>query len=127
MQTEPRAAQEAFQDILLRMNAAGGFQASLVASRDGLPIVTVPSHYDLEVAAAMGALLASVADESQARVGLESMDEVVVLGRDRKRLILRHFKVGEEVLVLAAIVPPLVPYRRHTNRAIREIEEFLTT
>ncbi len=113
--------QTVFEEVLHRMNKAGGFEASVLASGDGLPIATAPSHYDFQTIAAMVAVLASVAGETQSRVGLGQLDEVSVLADDRIRLVCRYFTTGGEVFILAVVVPPNGYYRRATNSAIREI------
>lgn len=113
----------AFEEILQRINAMGGFEASVLASGDGLPIANAPSDYDFHTIAAMVAVLASVAGETQSRVGLGQLDEVSVLADDRIRLVCRYFTVAEEEFILAVVTPPNCPYRRATNKAIREIEK----
>jgi predicted regulator of Ras-like GTPase activity (Roadblock/LC7/MglB family) len=118
---EKEQPQTVFEEVLHRMNEAGGFQASVLASGDGLPIATVPSDYDLQTVAAMVAVLASVAGETQSRVGLGHLDEVSVLADDRVRLVCRYFTTGGEEFILAVVVPPNGCYRGATNSAIREI------
>ena len=60
---EKEQPQTVFEKVLHRMNEAGGFEASVLASGDGLPIASVPSDYDFQTVAAMVAVLASVAGE----------------------------------------------------------------
>ncbi|MFQ6001296.1 MAG: roadblock/LC7 domain-containing protein, partial [Anaerolineae bacterium] len=93
---ENEQPQTVFEEVLHRMNEAWGFEASVLASGDGLPIATVPSDYDFQTIAAMVAVLASVAGETQSRVGLGQLDEVSVLADDRIRLVCRYFTTGEE-------------------------------
>lgn len=113
--------QTVFEEVLHRMNEAGGFEASVLASGDGLPIANVPSDYDFQTIAAMVAVLASVAGETQSRVGLGQLDEVSVLADDRIRLVCRYFTTSGEEFVLGVVVPRNGYYRRATNNAIREI------
>lgn len=105
------------------MNRAGGFQVSVLASSHGLPVVTSPPDYDLDVTAAMVALLTSVASEAQSRVGMGFLDEVTVRSHDRMRLVCRYFQASGDEFILAAFVPPKTAYRRATNRAIAQIQE----
>lgn len=114
-------SQTVFEKVLHRMNEAGGFEASVLASGDGLPIANVPSDYDFHTIAAMVAVLASVAGETQSRVGLGQLDEVSVLADDRIRLVCRYFTTSEEEFVLGVVVPRNGYYRRATNNAIQEI------
>ena len=111
-----------FEEILESVNKEGSFEASMLASSDGLPIATVPSDYDTDIIAAMVALLRNVARETQDHVGLAQLDEVSTRARDSIRLVCRYFSVNDEDLILAVVVPSQQRYyRRLTNRAIREI------
>ena len=111
-----------FEEILHWMNEEGQFEASVLASGDGLSIATVPSGYDFDVIAAMVAVLAGVAGETQSRVGLGGLDEVSVFAEDRIRLVCRYFTAAGEEFILAVVVPPNRCYRSATNRAIREMK-----
>jgi len=118
---EKEQPQTVFEEVLHRMNEAGGFEASVLASSDGLPIASVPPDYDFQTVAAMVAVLASVAGETQSRVGLGQLDEVSVLADDRIRLVCRYFTTGGEEFIMAVVVPRDGYYRRATNSAIQEI------
>jgi predicted regulator of Ras-like GTPase activity (Roadblock/LC7/MglB family) len=112
-----------FEETLEKMNREGSFEASVLASSDGLPIATVPSDYDIDITAAMGALLRSVARETHNLVGLAQLDEVSVRAGDSMRLVCRYFSVKDEDFILAVVVPSYRRYyRRVTNQAIRKIE-----
>ena len=120
--TEPASLGE----ILAAMNEAGAFAASLLTSPEGLPIAAVPSDYDSDVAAAMVALLQRVSSDARGQLGMAEVDEVTIRDRDTIRLVCRYFPVGEQRLILTATVPPGRPYRRVTNRAIRQIQHMLS-
>jgi predicted regulator of Ras-like GTPase activity (Roadblock/LC7/MglB family) len=112
-----------FEETLERVNREGSFEASMVASSDGLPIATVPSDYDTDIIAAMVALLRSVARETQEHLGMAQIDEVSVRAHDKIRLICRYFSADDEDFILAVVVPSRRRYyRRLTNRAIMEIK-----
>jgi predicted regulator of Ras-like GTPase activity (Roadblock/LC7/MglB family) len=111
-----------FEETLERINQAGNFDASVLATPDGLPIATVPAGYDSDVTAAMVALLKSVAQQTQDQVGMAPLDEVSVRASDHIRLVCRSFQVEGEDLLLAVVVPREQRYHRQlTNRAIREL------
>lgn len=112
-----------FEQTLETINAEGHFEASVLASSDGLPIATVPSDYDTEITAAMVALLKSVARETQNHVGMGQLDEVCVRASDNIRLVCRSFSVDDEDFILAVVVPRRRRYyRRVTNQAIKAIK-----
>jgi predicted regulator of Ras-like GTPase activity (Roadblock/LC7/MglB family) len=108
------------------MNAGGQFEAVIVASKDGLLIATEPTDYDSEVTAATVALLRKVSSEAQEQLGMAPLDEVTIRSRDRVRLVCRYLTVGEQGLILVALVPPGRYYRRTTNRAIKQIRQLLS-
>ena len=112
-----------FGETLERINREGNFEASVLASHDGLPIATAPSDYDTDITAAMVALLRSVAQQTQDHVGMAPLDEISVRASDHVRLVCRSFRVGGEDFILAVVVPPKQRYYRQlTNRAIRELK-----
>jgi predicted regulator of Ras-like GTPase activity (Roadblock/LC7/MglB family) len=111
-----------FEETLERINREGKFEASVLATHDGLPIATAPSDYDTEITAAMVALLRSVAQQTQDQVGMAALDEVSVRASDHIRLVCRSFRVDGEDFILAVVVPAQQRYYRQlTNRAIREL------
>lgn len=111
-------AQAALLRILEEMNAQGHFQASVLASGDGLTLATVASDFEAETVAAMVALLKNVANRAQTSIGLRQVDEVSIVDSNKVRLICRPFMAGEEELVLAVVALPDRSYRRLTNHAI---------
>ncbi len=111
-----------FDEALQNMIDRGQLEGAVLASSDGLPIATVPSAYDAETAAAMVALLQSVSNEAHDQLGMSGVDEVTVVGRDRRRLVCRYLQIDGEELILALMVPANRYYRRISNRAIKEIK-----
>lgn len=111
-----------FEETLERINREGNFEASVLATPDGLPIATAPVGYDSDVTAAMVALLKSVAQQTQDQVGMAPLDEVSVRASDHIRLVCRSFRVDGEDFILAVVVPREQRYHRQlTNRAIRDL------
>ncbi|MCK4473317.1 MAG: roadblock/LC7 domain-containing protein [Anaerolineae bacterium] len=120
--TEPTSLKE----ILHEMNEAGRFQVSVLTSTEGLPIATVPAGYNSDLTAAMVAMLQRASNDAQSHLGMAEVDEMTIRDRDRSRLVCRYIVVGGEELILATIVPSGHPYRRVTNRAIKQIEQLLS-
>jgi predicted regulator of Ras-like GTPase activity (Roadblock/LC7/MglB family) len=114
-----------FVDILEEMNQAGGFDRSVLATSEGLPIASSPQSPDSELASAMIALLQQVSAETQDHLGMEPVDEVVIRTRDRVHLVCRTINSGSDWLSLCAVVPPGRLYRRVTNRAVRKIRQVI--
>ncbi len=114
-----------FENILARMNEAGHFTTSVLASEDGLPVAAAPSPspYDVDTLAAMVTLVKDFIQQTQTRLGLTEVDEVSIVVGDRSRLICRYFIAEGRPFVLALIAPPHLSYRRLTSQAIRELRE----
>jgi hypothetical protein len=72
------------------------------------------------------ALLRKVSSETREQLGMSALDEVTVRSQDRVRLVCRYLAVGEQGLILVALVPPDCYYRRATNRAIAQIRRLLS-
>jgi predicted regulator of Ras-like GTPase activity (Roadblock/LC7/MglB family) len=115
----------AIQEILREMYEEGGFEAVVLTSAEGLPIVSLPTGYDSDVTAAMVALLQRVSQDAQNQVGMAPVDEVMIRDQDGVRLVSRYLQTQNEQLILAVVVPWGAPYRRLTNRAVREIRRLL--
>lgn len=111
------------EEALARIIEEGDFEASVLASSDGLPIATVPSDYDTDTTAAMVGLLRRVAQETREHVGMAQLDEVSVRASDHIRLVCRCFSMSGEDFILAVVVPSHRRYYRQlTNRAIKELK-----
>jgi len=107
------------------MHTRGKFQVSVLTSVDGLPIATVPADYDSDLTAAIVALLQRVSNDARSGLKMAEVDELTIRDRNHIRLVCRYLVIGRERLILAAMVPPGRPYRRVTNRAVRQIEQLL--
>ena len=123
---QPEDKPISLEKILHEMDEVGRFQVSVLTSTEGLPIATVPAGYNSNLVAAIVALLQRVSNDAQSQLGMAEVDEVSISDRARIRLVCRYFVVGRERLILAVIVPPGRPYRRATNRAIKQIKQLLS-
>jgi len=112
----------ALDDILQKMNVMGHFQATILASSEGLPIASASSTDDASVTAAMVALLRGVGKQTREQLGLAELDEMILTSRDRRRLVCRYFTVDGDELILAVMVEPGGYYRQATSWAMREVD-----
>ncbi|MBN1811492.1 MAG: roadblock/LC7 domain-containing protein [Anaerolineae bacterium] len=120
-----RATPTSFADVVEDMYRTGDYRAIVLASADGLPIAAAPSDYESDLPSAMAALIRGVSRDVQAQLGMAELDEVTIYDRTQQRLVSRYITAGNESLILAVAVSPGRPYRRSTNRAIRQIERLL--
>lgn len=114
-----------FIDILREMNLEGGFDASVLATDEGLPIASVPNSPRHELAGTMAAVLHQVSAETRDQLGLPVIDEITIRTGDKTLLVCRPVRYAETLVILGALVPPDQAYRRATNRAVRRIMEEL--
>lgn len=114
-----------FVDILTQMNKEGGFQRSVLATEEGLPIAAAPDTAEGESVGALVAMLQQVSREIQSQLDLKGVNEVTIRDDGRVRLVCRGIPFQGDTLILAALVPPDQYYRRVTNRAIRLIQNQL--
>lgn len=124
LQSRPGPA--TLKDILAEMTEAGDFQAAVLASTDGLVISAISPAYDSETIAATVSMLQRVSNEAQRQLRMGVIDEVVIRDEDRLRLICRHVATETQDLLLVLVAPLQYPYRRVSNRAIRQIKELLS-
>ena len=114
-----------FSEILEEMNLEGGFDRSVLATSEGLPIASCPMQPDHELASAMIAMLQQAGTETQGNLNLAAVDEVTIRTEDRMRLVIRRIESGRDWICLCALVPAGAYYRRATNRAVRRISEII--
>jgi predicted regulator of Ras-like GTPase activity (Roadblock/LC7/MglB family) len=114
-----------FSDILEEMNQEGGFDRSVLATSEGLPIASCPMQPDHELASAMIAMLQQVGVETQDNLNLAAVDEVTIRTEDQMHLVCRRIQSGSDWICLCALVPAGAYYRRATNRAVRRISQIL--
>lgn len=114
-----------FTEILEEMNLEGGFDRSVLATSEGLPIASCPMQPDHELASAMIAMLQQVGAETQDHLNLASVDEVTIRTEDHMHLVCRRIPSGSDWVCLCALVPAGAYYRRATNRAVRRITEII--
>ncbi len=112
-----------FEQVLKKMNKAGSFTASILASQDGLPVAAAPhpSPYDADTVAAMVTLVKDFVQQTQVKLALPEVDEVSIRVGDRSRLVCRYFGAAGQFFVLAVLAPPDLSYRRLTTQAIQEL------
>lgn len=114
-----------FLKILEEMNQDGGFDRSVLATSEGLPIASCPMQPDHELASAMIAMLQQVGVETQDRLNLAAVDEVTIRTEDSMHLVCRRIQSGSDWICLCALVPAGAYYRRATNRAVRRISKLI--
>lgn len=119
------SSEDMLLQILEEMNLEGGFSRSVLATSEGLPIVSAPMSPDHELASAMIAMLHQVSVETQDHLELAPVDEVTIRTEERVHLVCRTIPSGSDWVCLCALVPPGQAYRRATNKAVRRIRKVI--
>jgi len=114
-----------FIDILEEMNEQGGFIRSVLATEEGLPIAAAPDQTMDNSLSALVSLLQNVSQDILYQLEMDEISEFTIRDQDRYKFVCRKIKSADDSLLLAALVPPDLYYRRVTNRAMRRIQSFL--
>lgn len=114
-----------FIDILEEMNEQGGFIRSVLATEEGLPIAAAPDHTMDNSLSALVSLLQNVSQDVIYQLEMDEISEITIRDQDRYKFVCRKIKSADDSLLLAALVPPDMYYRRVTSRAMRRIQTFL--
>ena len=101
--------------------AAGKFHAAFLTGPDGLPIAHAASERDADTDAAFLGLLHRVVQQVRQALGLADLDEVSLVDGAGTRIVCRYLPVNDRDLFLVVFLPARKPYRRLTNRLIREL------
>lgn len=112
--------------IIQQLGQERGFVEVVLTDAVGFPLAALASGAEAEAPAAIAAFVQRMAEQARGRVGLGVMDEVTMYDEAGQRLVCRQFVAGEHTLILAAKIAPRTPYRRATNRAIRQIQRVWT-
>ena len=100
---------------------AGGFHAVFLTDHEGLPLATVAPGRDVDADAAFLALLHRAVQQVRRMLHLEQLDEMSLVDGAGTRIVCRYLPTGEQSVFLVVIGPVERPYRRLTNRFLREI------
>jgi len=114
-----------FEGVLQEMNRQGGFERSVLATDQGLPVATYPRPGEGEAATALVALLGQVSAQIRDELQMAPVDEVTIRANDREHLVCRRVDLGDDYVILGVLVPPGTAYRRLTNRAVQQVQELV--
>lgn len=112
--------------VLREVNARAGFNVSILATDQGLTVVSVPDTAEIDTASAMVALLQEAIRRAQERLDFPGVDEVSALFNNGLRLVCRYFDLSDVNLILAVILPAGREYRAPMDEAIRRLADMLT-
>jgi predicted regulator of Ras-like GTPase activity (Roadblock/LC7/MglB family) len=114
--------------LLADMNQEGGFSISVLTDRQGLPIAFASAPgYDPDRQSAAVAFVQKTVNQASEQIGFTT-DEITLNAVDGQRLICRLFKIKDQNLILAVVIPLRQgSFRRLTNQAIHSIRRIWKT
>ena len=124
-----KSTQDLIEEELLRLCAKGGFEAFMLFNEEGIPMATVgqPTHYDEDAIAALSVVLRQFAELLEDFHVDTIVNETSIRTTNKYRIVSRPFQV-EEIdikLILIAIVPQNLSYRKITNKAIQTVQHIM--
>lgn len=125
----PQSGSTELNNLLLEINAQGGFPISVLTDPQGLAIAWAAADgMDAERQSAVVAFIQKAALQVGRQLGMGETDEISFSDVHGQHLVCRPFQVDQYRLILAVIVPDRDHrYRRATNHAMREIRRIWKT
>ena len=120
------APQEVIEEKMKQVVRMGNYEAAYLFSGEGLYIAkaTAREEVDPERLAEISMLFNDVKRLAITLGGIERLQEVFLEGVNHRKVIFRFFIAFGEEVVLAAVIPPRKPYRKHTNALQKLIHTF---
>jgi hypothetical protein len=122
-----KSTQDLIEDELLRFCEEGHFEALMLYNNEGIPMVEVNlfEHYSKDGIAALSAVLSQSAELTEEFHANTTVDEVSLRTANKVRIVSRPFQVDNAKLILVAIVPKNLPYRKITSAAVQKVQQLL--
>jgi predicted regulator of Ras-like GTPase activity (Roadblock/LC7/MglB family) len=122
-----KSTQDLIENELLRFCKEGHFEALMLYNNEGIPMVEVNlfEHYNKDGIAALSAVLSQSAELTEEFHANTTVDEVSLRTANKVRIVSRPFQVDNARLILVAIVPKDLPYRKITSAAVQKVQQLL--
>ena len=112
--------------LLNRAMERSGFDALVLASLEGLPLANAPNEYAGDEAAAVVAFLEKASVKALEQMRMATLDEITIRSSAHNQLVCRRLTINQEDLVLIAVMPQDVAYRRAMNWTIYRVRKLLS-
>lgn len=124
-----KSTQDLIEEEFLRLKEQGQIEALILFNEEGIPMAEVGDfmHYSKDTMTALSVLFhQSVELLADFETGT-TINETLIRTTNKFCIVSRPFQVNEGHLMLMAIVPQNVSYRKVTNKAVRKIQQFMNT
>jgi hypothetical protein len=121
-----KATQDLIEEELLHLCHEGSFEAFMLFNDEGIPMAHVgfSDHYTPDAIAALSVILMQSAALTEEFTTDDSVDEISLRTLNKFRIVSRPFHVDDIRLILVAIVPQHLPYRKITTAAVQKVQQF---
>jgi predicted regulator of Ras-like GTPase activity (Roadblock/LC7/MglB family) len=121
-----KSTQDLIEEELLVLCQQGKFEAFLLFSTEGIPMAGVDfsDRFNADGLAALSVVLNQSVELTEEFQENTIVDEVSLRISSKHRIVSRPFNVDDVKMVLVAIVPHRLPYRRITTTAINRIQQI---
>ena len=121
-----KSTQNLIEEELLRLCQEGNIEAFFLFNEEGIPMAGVNSsaHLNADGIAALSVILHQSAELTEEFQENALVDEVSLRITNKHRIVSRPFLVDDIKLILIAVVPQHVPYRRITTTAVRRVQQL---
>jgi predicted regulator of Ras-like GTPase activity (Roadblock/LC7/MglB family) len=122
-----RSTQDLIEHELLRLCKKGHFEAFMLFNDEGIPMAGVgfPTHYQEDGLAALSVILSQSAAMTEEFSADANVDEISLRTGNKFRIVSRPFQIDDLKLILVAIVPQHLPYRKITTAAVQKVQQLL--
>jgi hypothetical protein len=121
-----KSTQDLIEEELMALCQQGKFDAFFVFSAEGIPMAGVDfsARFDADALGALSVVLSQSVELTEEFQEDAIVDEVSLRISSRQRIVSRPFLVDDIKMILMAIVPHRLAYRRITTTAIQRVRKL---
>ncbi|MBD3288405.1 hypothetical protein GF337_06335 [candidate division KSB1 bacterium] len=121
-----KSPQELIEKFMRDVIGQGNYEMAYLFSEEGLPMAEVrgegliPEDRLVEISM----IFQEIIKMADVMGGIDQLNEVIIEGHNRRKIIFRFFKGFDQSLILALVIPPRKTYRGLTNKLVRIIQQM---
>ena len=121
-----KSTQDLIEEELLHVCEEGNFEACLLFNEEGIPMAGVDfsERFNADGIAALSVILNQSAELTQEFQCDAIVDEISLRISNKHRIVSRPFQVDDIRLILVAILPSHLPYRRITTTVVHKVQQL---
>ena len=124
-----KSTQDLIEEEFLRLRNQGQIEAFILFNEEGIPMAEVGdfTSYNKDTITALSVLFHQAAELIADFEANTTINEASIRTTNNFRIVSRPFQIKDGHLVLIAILPQNVSYRKVTNKAVRRIQELMNS